>query len=370
MEKNEIIVLYGQDYLRMTKDLCNMADLAGDIYRKCKNRSASVVIKPNLLGPIPADEGATTHPELVEGIVLYLRENGFDHISVMESSWVGDRTEESLLVTGFKELCERLKLPFYDLQKDTGVKMDCAGMELNICKKALEAEYLINVPVLKGHCQTRMTCALKNMKGCIPNSEKRRFHRMGLHEPIGHLSAGIRPDFILVDSICGDLSFEDGGNPVQQDRLMAALDPVLCDAYGCSLIGIPLREVRYIYIAEACGVGSSDLKSAKIRVYGEKSPEAETSDDDYRSLLHIKEMAEDVDSCSACYAALIPALKRLEEEGLLQKLPGHVCIGQGYRGKSGAIGVGRCTAAFQKSLKGCPPDEESIYAFLKEICLA
>ena len=89
------------------------------------------------------------------------------------------------------------------------------------------------------------------MKGLLPDSQKRAFHRMGLHEPIGHLSAGIRQDFILVDSICGDLRFEDGGNPVQQDRLIAASDPVLCDVWCCRLLHIPVEEVPYIGYAEA-----------------------------------------------------------------------------------------------------------------------
>ena len=194
----------------------------------------------------------------------------------MESSWVGDKTSDSLLVTGFGELCE-MGVPFLDLQEDSGVMRDGSGMRLTICERALEADYLINLPVLKGHCQTRMTCALKNMKGCIPASEKRRFHRLGLHEPIGHLAAGIRQDFILVDSICGDLTFEDGGNPVPQDRMIAAVDPVLCDAYGCSLIGIPIEEVRYIAVAEACGAGSSDLSLSSVICLREEAdrPQAE-----------------------------------------------------------------------------------------------
>ena len=49
-----------------------------------------------------------------------------------------------------------------------------AGMELSVCRCVQDFDYLINVPVLKGHCQTRVTCALKNMKGLIPNKEKRR----------------------------------------------------------------------------------------------------------------------------------------------------------------------------------------------------
>lgn len=83
-------------------------------------------------------------------------------------------------------------------------------MKLKVCDTALQAEFVINMPVLKGHCQTKITCALKNNKGVIPNSEKRRYHTMGLHKPIAHLNTVVRNDFILVDNICGDLDFEEG----------------------------------------------------------------------------------------------------------------------------------------------------------------
>ena len=58
-----------------------------------------------------------------------------------------------------------------------------------------------------------------------------------------------------------------------------------------------------------------------------------------------------LDSCSACYGYLIPALDRLEKEGLLSGFPEKICIGQGYRGKSGKLGIGNCTKDFRYSLK-------------------
>ena len=373
MKKNELLVIYGTHYTEMAESLCARAGLSSMILEKCGSRSADIAIKPNILGPIPAKDGATTHPEVVRGIIRYLRSEGFERITVMESSWVGDKTSDSLLVTGFGELCEELDVPFVDLQKDSSVKKDCAGMELNICSRHLKADFLINVPVLKGHCQTRMTCALKNMKGCIPSSEKRRFHRMGLHEPIGHLAAGIRPDFILVDS-------------------------VLCDSYGCSLIGIPIEEVRYIAVAEACGAGSSDLSLSSVICLREEAdraraeenlsgagksaaadgdqPQAEEEESYYSqsdaavsaSLIRVRELVDEVDSCSACYANLLPAIRRLEEEGLAKYLKDRVCIGQGFRGKSGELGVGECTGYFRNNVPGCPPDTERSYRFLKEYC--
>ena len=55
-----------------------------------------------------------------------------------------------------------------------------------------------------------------------------------------------------------------------------------------------------------------------------------------------------------------------KEEGLLQELHEKICIGQGYRGKSGALGVGSCTSGFACNLKGCPPTDEQMYEFLKQ----
>ncbi len=378
MNREDILVICGTQIERMAYELCVKADLARQIRSSSSAGDPKIALKPNLLGPIPASEGATTHPEIVRGVIGYLRENGFFDLVVMESSWVGDRTSDSLLVTGFGDLCTELKVPFVDLQKDAGVWVDCAGMKLNLCKRALEVDFMINLPVLKGHCQTRMTCALKNMKGCIPASEKRRFHRMGLHEPIGHLAAGIRQDFIIADAICPDLTFEDGGNPVSLDRLICARDPVLMDAYGADLIGVGAGRVGYIGIASSCGAGSADVKNACVKAFLEKKEgdsmvyvEGTAPDPilegDYRRIVRLQEMVNEEDSCSACYGSLIPALHRLEEEGLLEKLPGRLCIGQGFRGKEGKLGVGTCTSGFERTLGGCPPSQDEMYCFLKEL---
>ena len=143
---------------------------------------------------------------------------------VLEGSWVGDRTGDAMEICGYSDLCERYGVEFWDTQKDGSYQEDCQGMKLNLCDSVRKIEFLINVPVWKGHCQTKITCALKNLKGLIPNSEKRRFHSMGLHAPIAHLNCGIHQDFIVVDHICGDLDFEDGGNPVVCDRILTARD--------------------------------------------------------------------------------------------------------------------------------------------------
>lgn len=39
-----------------------------------------------------------------------------------------------------------------------------------------------------------------------------------------------------------------------------------------------------------------------------------------RKIVELQDAVEEVESCSACYGYLIPALDRLKEEGLLQEL--------------------------------------------------
>lgn len=371
MQKNEILKIYGTDYKAMTKQLLEASDLVGTIPegKRC------IGIKPNLVSPSEASYGATTHPEIVAGIIEYLRDEGDYDIAILEGSWVGDRTAEAFEVCGYNALAKQYGVPLWDLQKDSCLTIDCGGMALEVCEKALQVDFLINVPVLKGHCQTKMTCALKNMKGLLPNKEKRHFHAMGLHKPIGHLSAGLHQDFIVIDHICGDLDFEDGGNPVVRNCIMTARDPVLADAYVCQLLHYKTEEVPYIGIAESLGVGSADVGQLKLSIIGDdQTAELPRTD----KIVELKDAVEEVDSCSACYGYLMPALDMIREDGLWDDLmtvlreakPSKICIGQGYRGKTGDIGIGQCAKDFAFHVPGCPPTENQVYEALKDLVLS
>ena len=360
MQKNEIYRSYGTDYKEMTMRLLSQAGLAECL----PDPAARIAIKPNLVSPTPASFGGTTHPEVVAGIIEFLRERGYRNIVIAEGSWVGDKTAEAFEYCGYNDLADRYGVELIDTQREKGVKVACgAGDTLQICACVRDWDYLINVPVLKGHCQTNITCALKNLKGLIPNAEKRRFHTMGLHRPIALLNTVIKPDFIVIDHICGDLAFEDGGNPVIRNCVMAAVDPVLVDAYVCSLLDYKTADVEYVGLAERLGCGSADLSSLRL-VTVEGNPGEDVPS---RARLDVCDAVDDIDSCSACYAALVPVLERLRDEGLLDKLPGRIGIGQGHRGKSGEIGIGNCTSGFDICIKGCPPDEEDIYRELRKL---
>ncbi|MDR2493950.1 MAG: DUF362 domain-containing protein, partial [Spirochaetaceae bacterium] len=306
MEKNEIAVLYGDEPEGMARRIAEetrLADLIGA-------REKRVGIKPNLVVARPACEGATTHPEIIRGLVLYLTAQGFANLSIMEGSWVGDNTDSAFKRCGYRDIAAETGVELVNLQADGSRTYDCQGMNIAICDRALEVDFMINVPVLKGHCQTLLTCALKNAKGLIPNTEKRRFHTLGLHKPIAHLNTAVRNDFVLVDNICGDLDFEEGGNPVPAGRLFAARDPVLCDAWACTLLGYEAAAVPYIGLSARLGVGCGDVRDACIRELNRCSESAAFPLPQGKARRLGRAVREDK-ACSACYAALIFALSRL-----------------------------------------------------------
>ncbi len=351
MEKNDIYVRYGKDSRQIALDLLRKAQLN----KLIGSTDKKIGIKPNLVLASPASNGATTHPELVDAVLFYLKEHGFHNISIIEGAWVGDVTSKAFTVCGYRELAEKYDVPLIDTQKDSHQTHHCAGLDIDLCDSARNVDFMINMPVLKGHCQTLLTCALKNNKGVIPNTEKRRFHRLGLDKPIAHLNLAAPTDFILVDGICGDLDFEEGGNPVETNRVIAARDPVLCDAYAATLLGYRPDDVAYIPLAEALGVGSANLQNANIIETNSGKNTPRQQGESPRKVAVYRRYIDERSACSACYASLVRSLTHFSHHELaaLQKSP--IAIGQAFKGQSGGFGVGVCTAGFDESVIGCPP---------------
>ena len=348
---SRIYINYGTDLQEMTFDLMKAARVAERL-----DASMRALIKPNLVMARAADGGATTHPGIVEGIILFLRKSGVRSIVIAEGSWVGDSTRRAFETCGYAALAKKYGAELIDTKADGVVRRKSCGVELSLCESLLKADYIINVPVLKGHCQTGMTCCLKNLKGCIPDSEKRRYHTTGLHRPIAALAAAIRPDLHIVDGICGDLSFEEGGNPVEANRIMLGFDPVLLDSYGARLMGYKPDEIEHLRLAAEYGVGQfADSGTEIIEMNKGSKPKVQASGS--RDAKRLGQFIDEDGACSACYAALIFALHRVGQKDF----GGKIHIGQGFKGKSAeGTGVGDCTAGCSRSIPGCPPKASDI----------
>ncbi|MCL2045839.1 MAG: DUF362 domain-containing protein [Oscillospiraceae bacterium] len=355
-----IVVTYGTKITENTYDTLCASDIGS--YLK---ENMSVAIKPNLVTPRPADDGATTHPELVEGIILFLRDFGIKSIKIIESSWYGDKTKEAFQVCGYNELSKKMDVPLIDLKSDSWEKRSYLGTDINICMEALNTDFLINAPVLKAHSQTRLTCCMKNLKGCIPDSEKRRFHTLDLHMQIAILNKLLPTGYCVVDGICGDLSSEEGGQPVAANRIVAGRDPLTIDSYGAELIGYKPDDIKYLTYAKDMGLGDYySTLTTLIELGGEAKPVFDavgkhTAD-------RFKGFIDEKSACSPCYAALVFALHKIGKYTFNEKLH----IGQGYKGiNSIGIGIGNCAKGYSCNVAGCPPKATDIIELLENLTI-
>lgn len=355
---SKIYEIYGTDAHEMTRALMEAANVAASI-----PAGATIALKPNLILAGKPENGATTHSGVLSGCIEYLQEKGFSDISIIESSWYGAGTERSMKACGYDKVCRKYGVPFYDLKKDETRPVATPLRPMDIACRALDADYLIDIPVLKGHCQTAMTCALKNLKGCIPDHEKRRFHSEGLIEPIAALAAALQPALVIVDSICGDLDFEEGGNPVQTNRMMLGMDPVQMDAYGCQLMGLELEDVPYIELAEEWGAGCSEVREGDIIKLNEPAFASDYARPSGKVQRLVRSVHAD-SACSACFASLVRALYKAEEEGI--RVKDEIFIGQGWQEKTlDGIGIGKCCRGGTACVMGCPPTASAILEQLR-----
>ena len=94
----------------------------------------------------------------MEGIIEYFQLKGYKNICILEGSWIGERTPRAFKACGYEDISQRYNVPLTDLQQDNYYECNVNGLKLNICSKMKEIDNLINVPVLKGHCQNNLTC--------------------------------------------------------------------------------------------------------------------------------------------------------------------------------------------------------------------
>ena len=360
-KKREIHIIYGNKAFEMTTKLLAQRDCFAGL-----DKHANIAIKPNLVLAKPSSSGATTEPEIVRAIVSHLQEKGFKNLSIIESAWLGEDTKRAYRVCGYEDIAAEFDIPIFDLKDDDTVICD----DLSICKRALEAELLVNVPVLKAHCQTRLTCALKNMKGVIPDKEKRRYHQMGIHRPVASLNEKLGRQVVIVDGIRGDLTFEEGGTPVEMNRVFIAEDPVLIDAYAASLLGYRAEEIDYIAMAQELGVGEASLTNLRL-VETNKAQDGTLVKDSAKlgqaRLDFLTQRVRAEDACSACYGSLVHALERMSAKGTLPYRDCQLIIGQAFKKvdvPSNCLGIGSCTKECEHYVPGCPPRADEIVRFL------
>ncbi|MFH2076988.1 MAG: DUF362 domain-containing protein [Pseudomonadota bacterium] len=239
-----------------------------------------VFIKPNIVMAgslkIPA-KGITTSPDVVEAILHLVRQKGAGTVRIGDGSIhlpsLKMDTRAAFRWSGMEDLSQREKVPLVDLNEGpfrTFFLSD--GTEIEIAASVLEADFVINVPVLKTHNQTVTTVCLKNLKGCLSTDSKKKCHReTDLNRAVAEFNLHIPCHVNVVDALTaaeiGPLPTGRRDQVREMGLILAGKDRLECDIVGSSLLGYPAEEVPHIVHYGA--LTGKSLKMEDIRIIGE-----------------------------------------------------------------------------------------------------
>jgi len=243
-----------QSFKDETKDSIGKAlDLIGF---KPKGSVRSVDIKVNLCYYWHASTGSTTDPRVVGGIIDYLRERYGEgiHIRVVEADATAMRTSHAFLMLGYEKLAKAKNVELFNLSEDEvheeKVYVNEHEIKFQVPQSILKADLFINVPKLKTLRETKISCALKNIYGCIAYPRKIIYHPI-LDEAIVGINKIIRPDLTIVDGIIALGRF-----PIKLGLVMASRDPFSIDWVASQIIGFNPSKIRFLKIAKKEKIGN------------------------------------------------------------------------------------------------------------------
>ncbi|MFH1149276.1 MAG: DUF362 domain-containing protein [Actinomycetota bacterium] len=223
-----------------------------------------------------------TSPAVVAQVLDYCHDAGAEKIYLMENATQANFTRLVFHVTGLEQTARTHHAePLYlDEGKQVPVELPHMGYRVRVSrhvKRIIEERdsvTYINVPKLKTHSMTVLTCGLKNQYGLLAHADRSPDHNWRLHKKIADIYSVIRPDFTLVDGTVGTAH---GHYPpialhkqslVPFNMLIGGTDTLAVDTVCARMFGYSVEEVKHLAEARDMGLGCADLE--QIEVLGEK----------------------------------------------------------------------------------------------------
>jgi len=217
----------------------------------------TVVVKPNLCYYWDASTGYTTDPRVVSGIIDYVREKFGDvDIKVAEADASAMRTKYAFPVLGYDGLAKEKNVELFNLSNDVlldkTVEVNGRKISFKVPETLTKCDLFINVPKLKIMRATKITCAMKNIFGCIGFPRKMIYHKY-LDEAIVGINKVLHPHLTIVDGLVGL-----GRHPVKLGLIMASVDVVSADWVASQIMGYKPSGVKFLKLAVKEKVGDPD----------------------------------------------------------------------------------------------------------------
>ena len=372
MKKSIVAIAQGTDIAQMVGEV--LAPLGG--VKALIKPKTTVVIKPNAGHVAPAESAVNTNPAVVAAVIREVRTAGPKEIILAEASAIGCDTMESLEASGILQAAkdagvdriidiksdkDLIRLPIRDARSDI--------THMLLPRFLIEAEHIINLPILKSHCSMVFTCALKNMKGVAQDKVHYQMHQTDLAAAMMDLWSIIRADLSIADLVRPAEGFGPHSTiPMDFGCLVAGKDPVAVDATVCRMIGLDVKRVAYFDPAVERGIGVYDEELIEVR--------GKSIKDVYKPLWlpylegfekYPEYKIDTAGACSSCMGLVQLTMEKLKSLGEYEKNAGiTVLVGRKKELPRGAprgkdlILHGDCLKRHRQEgvfIGGCPPAE-------------
>ena len=258
-----LYVVHGADPAKMLT--AGMARLGG--FAAFVRKGRKVTIKANAAWTSRPDQGGNTSPKLVAACVAACRAAGASEVVVPENPC--DGAERAFKTSGIAAAVARAGGRMYAAEDDAhfrevSIPKGRALKSARIAIDVLDTGCLIDLPVVKSHGGSRVTCAMKNWMGSV--ADRTAWHRKGLDQCIADLSTVVRPALVIADAtrVMTTEGPRGPGVVTHPQQLVLGLDPVAVDAYAATLLGYEPFDVPHVRIAHEMGIGCGDLDAVDV----------------------------------------------------------------------------------------------------------
>jgi uncharacterized protein (DUF362 family) len=222
-----------------------------------------IIIKPNLTNASPPP--VTTHVKTVEAAYKYCRSHSKAEIAIGEGCGDGI-TIDTFKTNGYTGLVEKYGIRLIDFNEEKAVVLkskDTLQLKQVYIPEIVKDAFVISLPVLKDHCFTTTTIAMKNMFGIAPAPFYRgawnnsKLHYPSTHKSVVDICLYKTPDLCLVDASVALSGTHLSGKPRNLGLILASFDPVAIDAVGSELLGHDPNKIQYLTLSDGI-LGSID----------------------------------------------------------------------------------------------------------------
>lgn len=223
-----------------------------------------VWLKPNIGWNSRPELAANTNPDVVATLARLCFEAGAKQVKVGDNAC--NNARQTYRTSGIAAAAEKVgaDLVFLDERRFKDVALQ--GEQLAtwpLYPEILDADLLINVPVVKHHGLSRVSLGMKNYMGVI-GGERSRWHQ-ALPACLCDITAYLQPRLTVMDAVRVLTAHGPrGGNPadVQQRKVVAAgTDVVALDAFGAELLGHEPATIGTVRAGFEAGLGQLDYRN-------------------------------------------------------------------------------------------------------------